>query len=81
MHALARVEREIRANEPYSRRKYLQEFSEAFSRYDAVLTNEQLAREFLAADVLLVGDYHALPRSQQFAAELVEQLPWCWDWR
>lgn len=74
MHALARVEREIRANDPYARRKYLQEFSEAFPRYDAVLTNEQLAHEFLSADVLLVGDYHALPRSQQFVAELVEQL-------
>lgn len=71
LHALARVEREIKASDPHLRRKYLQEFSEAYPRYQAVLTPGQLKQELLAADILLVGDYHALPRSQQFAAEVV----------
>jgi len=74
LHALAKVEREIRATDPHSRRKYLREFAEAYTRYSHVLTPPQLSEAILESDILLVGDYHALPRSQQFAAELVEQL-------
>ncbi len=74
LHALAKVEREIRATDPHSRRKYLREFAEAYTRYSHVLTPPQLSEAILESDLLLVGDYHALPRSQQFAAELVEQL-------
>ena len=74
LHALAKVEREIRATDHHSRRKYLRDFTEAFTEYSKVLQPEQLAAEFDAADILLVGDYHALPNCQQFAAELVEKL-------
>jgi hypothetical protein len=74
LHALAEVEREIRATDPHFRRKYLREFAEAYTRYSHVLTPTQLSAKLLQADILLVGDYHALPRSQQFTAELVEQL-------
>jgi hypothetical protein len=74
LHALVEVEREIRAADRHSRRKYLREFAEAYTRYSHVLTPSQLSAQLLDADVLLVGDYHALPRCQQFTAELVEQL-------
>jgi DNA-binding transcriptional regulator YdaS (Cro superfamily) len=74
LHAVASVEREIRATDPHLRRKYLQEFSAAYSRYESVLKPEQLREQLLAPDILLVGDYHALPRSQSFAAELLETL-------
>ncbi|MFB3812882.1 MAG: ChaN family lipoprotein [Terriglobales bacterium] len=73
-HALARVQREIRATDPHGRRKYLRDFTSAFRSYQGVLTREQLDAQLASADVLLVGDYHALPASQQFAAALVEQL-------
>ena len=74
LHALAKVEREIRATDPHPRRKYLRDFTEAYTQYCRVLGQGQLADEFAAADILLVGDYHALPSCQQFAAELVENL-------
>lgn len=74
LHALAEVEREIRATDPHSRRKYLREFAEAYTRYSHTLAETELSAALLEADLLLVGDYHALPRSQQFAAELVEQF-------
>jgi hypothetical protein len=74
LHAVEKVEREIRATDPHSRRKYLREFAEAYTRYSRVLTPAQLSAKLLQADVLLVGDYHALPRCQQFTAELVEHL-------
>lgn len=74
LHALARVEREIKATDPHSKRKYLQEFSDAYPRYQSVLQPQQLQHELLKADILLVGDYHAFPRSQEFAAQVVETV-------
>jgi hypothetical protein len=74
MHALAAVQREIVSRDSASDRKYLREFTQAFRRYDAVLTSEQLNEKIAAADVLLVGDYHALPASQRFAGTLAERL-------
>jgi hypothetical protein len=74
LHALAKVELEIRATDPHFRRKYLREFAEAYTSYSRVLDSDQLATAIHSAEILLVGDYHALPRSQQFTAELVEDL-------
>ena len=73
IHALAGVEREVRANDPSGRRKYLRDFSNAFRSYDSILDSQQLAELIGTADVVLIGDYHALPSSQRFAAALLEQ--------
>jgi hypothetical protein len=73
LHALAGVEREIRANDPNGRRKYLRAFNEAFASYQSVLDLHGVAELARGADILLVGDYHALPASQRFAASLLEQ--------
>jgi len=73
LHALAGVEREIRATDPSGRRKYLREFSQAFRAYDSVISPEQLKSMVVAADIVLIGDYHALPAAQRFAAALFEE--------
>ena len=73
LHALAGVEREIRAQDSHSRRKYLREFNQAFQNYDSVLDSQQLQNALHAADVVLIGDYHALPVAQRYAASLLEQ--------
>src|SRR5467141_3650515 len=73
LHALEGVEREIRANDPNGRRKYLKDFSAAYRSYQAVLDNTQVQEKMRAADLVLVGDYHALPACQRFAAALLEQ--------
>jgi hypothetical protein len=73
LHALAGVEREIRAQDSHSRRKYLREFSQAFRSYDSVLDSQQVQSAVHAADIVLVGDYHALPAAQRYAAFLLEQ--------
>ncbi len=73
LHALAGVEREIRAQDSHSRYKYLREFNEAFRSYDSLLDSEQIQNALRAADVVLIGDYHALPAAQRYAASLVEQ--------
>jgi heme-binding uptake protein ChaN (Tiki superfamily) len=74
LHALAQVEREIRATDPNSRRKYLRDFSEAFRNYQTVLNREQLEGMLQGAGILLIGDYHALPASQKYAGGLIAEL-------
>ena len=73
LHALAGVEREIRVNDPNGRRKYLQDFSRAFRSYESVIDRQQLGAFVRNADIVLVGDYHALPSAQRFAATLLEE--------
>jgi hypothetical protein len=73
LHALAGVEREIRAQDSHSRRKYLREFNQAFLNYDSLLDSEQIQAALRPADVVLIGDYHALPAAQRHAAALIEQ--------
>jgi hypothetical protein len=72
-HALASVEREIRAVDAHNRRKYLREFNEAFRTYDAILAPSEFSDAVHSADIVLIGDYHALPAAQRFAASLLEQ--------
>jgi hypothetical protein len=71
-HALEGVEREIRANDHYSRRKYLKDFTAAYRSYECVLTPAEVLEAVQPADLVLVGDYHALPACQRFAASLLE---------
>jgi Haem-binding uptake, Tiki superfamily, ChaN len=73
LHALAGVEREIRAQDHHGRRKYLREFNQAFRSYECVLDGQQVRDAVHAADLVLVGDYHALGNSQRQAAHLLEQ--------
>ncbi|MGI9102019.1 MAG: ChaN family lipoprotein [Terriglobales bacterium] len=74
LHALAQVEREIRATDSKSRSRYLRDFSEAFRSYERVLSSSETDRELLSSDILLVGDYHALPASQRYVTTLLERL-------
>ena len=73
LHALAGVEREIRTVDPSSQRKYLRDFSEAFRSYESVISPEELKTLIGSADIVLVGDYHALPACQRFAATFLEE--------
>jgi hypothetical protein len=74
LHALAEVERTIRSTDTKSRRKYLRDFSDAFQTYQQVLKFHELELRLRSADLILVGDYHALPASQRFTAELIQQM-------
>ena len=73
LHALAGVERQIRAQDSHSRRKYLREFNQAFRNYNSVLDAQQIRSAVHAADMVLIGDYHALSAAQRYAASLFEQ--------
>jgi len=71
LHAIASVEREIRAIDPASRRKYLRDFREAYRSYKRVLAPSDVCHEIAKAGIVLVGDYHALPNSQRYPASLL----------
>lgn len=73
MHALAALQREIHASDRNGRRKYIRDYAQAYRSYQKVLSGEELRQEMAASDLLLIGDYHALPRSQEFAAQVVEE--------
>jgi heme-binding uptake protein ChaN (Tiki superfamily) len=73
LHALEVVVREIKVSDHNSQRKYLKDFNQAFRSYHSILDSQQWNDAICAADILLVGDYHALPMSQRWAGVLLEQ--------
>jgi hypothetical protein len=73
LHALADVKRQVSVNDPSGRRKYLRDFSQAFRSYESIIDAAELRNIVHSADIVLIGDYHALPVSQRYAASLVEQ--------
>jgi len=71
LHAIASVEREIRAIDPAGGRKYLRDFREAYCSYQKVLAPSDVRHEIANAGIVLVGDYHALPNSQRYLVSLL----------
>ena len=71
IQALEEVEPEVRACDLSWRRKYLKDYAQAFRSYERVLDSSELEARIARADSILVGDYHALPACQHFAANLV----------
>jgi hypothetical protein len=74
LHALAGVKREIRLTDRAYRRKYLRDFSEAFRSYESVMRPGELKNLVAASDLVLIGDYHALPACQRFTAGILEEV-------
>jgi len=68
------LQRQIGSIDRLSRRKYLQDFSEAYQSYERVITKDALLDFCTKADALLVSDFHALDTCQRFLCELLEQL-------
>jgi hypothetical protein len=71
LHAIASVEREIRAVDPAAGRKYLRDFRDAYTSYQRVVSLDDVRREIAKTGIALVGDYHALPNSQRYLASLL----------
>jgi hypothetical protein len=73
LHAVAGVEREIRANDSSFARKYVRDFRDAFGSYQKVLSTEDVHEKIGEAGIALIGDYHALPTSQRYIASLLRE--------
>ena len=71
LHAVASVEREIRANDRSAGRRYLRDFRDAYQTYQKVLTADDVRAQISKAGVALIADYHALPNCQRYLASLI----------
>ncbi|HZM70320.1 MAG TPA: ChaN family lipoprotein [Candidatus Cryosericum sp.] len=72
--AVARIRREIGDVDRNSRRRYIREFHEEFADYEAPASWDELIIACYKADIIYVGDYHALPAAQEFAARLLDEV-------
>jgi uncharacterized iron-regulated protein len=72
--AVTGITQEIHALDPLVQRKYLRDFYGAFQSYQCTVSREQVEGELLAADIVLLGDYHTLRASQRYAARVLELM-------
>jgi hypothetical protein len=68
------LKREISLIDRHSRRKYIREFDEEFRDYQEVSSFDDLVMAAYQSDIIYVGDYHALPQSQEFAARMLTEV-------
>ena len=71
---IAALRSEIFGDDKNSRSRYVREFTREFSGYEAVVSSEELEAQIEGARLIYVGDYHALPQSQNYAAELLKRI-------
>lgn len=69
-----RLKREISQIDRNSRRKYIRDFDEEYSSYENISSLDDLIMAAYQADIIYIGDYHALKQSQVFAARMVEEI-------
>lgn len=55
-------------------RKYIQEFSREFQTFQSVCDPQTILEEARQANLIWIGDYHALERSQTYAAQFIRDL-------
>src|ERR1035438_5385368 len=75
LHAIAGVEREIRATDPAGESKYIRDFRDAYSTYERVINRANIRNQIARSSIVLVSDYHALPNSQRYLASLLNDSP------
>ena len=72
--AVSRLRREIGNVDRNSRRRYIREFHDDFRRYESPASWDDLVIACYKSDLIYIGDYHALPEAQGFAARLIDAV-------
>src|SRR5262245_48167058 len=72
--AVRRIQSEIGEIHPSPSRKYIQEFTREFDVFESVCEPEVILEEALKANLVWVGDYHALTKTQLYAVTLLEEI-------
>ncbi|MFQ5701093.1 MAG: ChaN family lipoprotein [Acidobacteriota bacterium] len=68
------LRREIARVDRNSSRKYIRDFVEEFRAYRDLSSYDDLIISCYRSDIIYVGDYHALPSAQEFAARLLREI-------
>src|SRR5262249_10591280 len=71
---VSRLRHEIGDVDRNSRRRYIREFHEDFESFEAPSSWDDLVMACFRADIIYIGDYHALPSAQEFAARLLAEV-------
>jgi hypothetical protein len=72
--AVRRIQTDIGEIHASPSRKYIQEFSEEFETFESPCQRDEILAEAQDCNLIWVGDYHALPASQTYAAELLTEI-------
>src|SRR4051812_39914194 len=72
--AVRRIQTDIGEIHPSPNRKYIEEFSQEFDGFESVCDQEEVLRAAIEANLVWVGDYHALAASQMFVVDLLKQI-------
>lgn len=72
--AVRRIQTDIVEIHPSPTRKYIHEFNEEFQSFDSVCTAVDISNATKEANLIWIGDYHALPASQIYAVTLLKEL-------
>jgi len=71
---VARLKKDILGVDRNARKRYIRDFHEEFDRLEAPSSFDDLIVACFKADIVYIGDYHALPASQEFAARLLREI-------
>jgi uncharacterized iron-regulated protein len=71
---VSQIKREIARIDPNISRRYIRDFTTEFRRYTDLSSWDDLVLSCYKADLVYVGDYHALPSSQAFASRLLGEI-------
>jgi len=71
---VTRLKKDILGIDRNARRRYIRDFHDEFIRLDGPSSFDDLIVACFKADLVCIGDYHALPASQEFAARLVGEV-------
>ena len=69
-----KLKQEISLIDRNSRRKYIRDFDDEYRSYEEVASEIDLWIAAFKADIIYLGDYHALPQSQMFASRLLKEV-------
>src|SRR5688572_20083197 len=72
--AVRRIQDDICQLDPSPIRKYIEEFSSEFQTFQSVCKPQAILKEARKANLIWIGDYHALERSQTYAAQFIRDL-------
>ena len=72
--AVRRIQTDIGEIHPSPTRKYIHEFNEEFQSFESVCSHDEILTKACQANLVWIGDYHALSASQNFVAELLKEI-------
>jgi hypothetical protein len=72
--AVRRIQSDIGEIHPSPTRKYIHEFNLEFQGFESVCPPDEISSQIRQANLIWIGDYHALPTSQSYVVALLKEL-------